>query len=83
MEGAWGGRGRPVTFQHAEVHGVVGSLGHAEHHLQAVFNLPLPLLAAREQLLQGTETVNWQRLRNTLSARSLQKRVYENPRFAG
>lgn len=56
--GAWGGRGRPVTFQHAEVHGVVGSLGHAEHHLQAVFNLPLPLLAAREQLLQGTETVN-------------------------
>lgn len=44
----------PVTFQHAEVHGVVGSLGHAEHHLQAVFNLPFPFLTAREQLLRRT-----------------------------
>lgn len=39
------------TFQHAEVHGVVGSLGHAEHHLQAIFNLPLSFLTAREELL--------------------------------
>lgn len=57
MLGRGGGVGA-VTFQHAEVHGVVRSLRHAEHHLQAVFNLPLPLLTAREQLLQKTETMN-------------------------
>lgn len=48
----------PGTFQHAEVHGVVGSLGHAEHHLQAVFDLPFAFLAAREELLQKTKTMN-------------------------
>ena len=50
----WGGG---PTFQHAEVHGVVGPLGHAEHHLQPVLDLPFPFLAAREQLLWETNTV--------------------------
>lgn len=51
----WGGG---PTFQHAEVHGVIGPLGHAEHHLQPVLDLPFPLLAAREQLLWETKTVS-------------------------
>lgn len=55
------------TFQHAQVHGVVGPFWHTEHHLQAVLNLPLPLLAAREQLLWETDTVNEPR-RATCSA---------------
>jgi hypothetical protein len=51
----------PVTFQHAEVHGIIGSLGHAEHHLQAIFDLPLSFLTACEQLLEKINTVNSQR----------------------
>lgn len=49
-------RGGGPTFQHAEVHGVVGPLGHTEHHLQPVLDLPFPFLAAREQLLWETKT---------------------------
>jgi len=44
--------GVQLTFQHGEVHGVIGSLGDAEHHLQAVLDLPLAFLTARQQLLQ-------------------------------
>lgn len=40
-----------LTFQHGEVHGVVGSLGNTQHHLQAVFDLAFTFLAASEQLL--------------------------------
>lgn len=46
------------TFQHAEVHGIVGPLGHTEHYLQAIFNLPFAFLTAREELLWKTKTVN-------------------------
>lgn len=68
-------RGRGPTFQHAEVHGVVGPLGHTEHHLQPILDLPLPLLAAREQLLWETKTTR-------CSAKKVFReitRVYENP----
>lgn len=64
----------PVTFQHAEVHGVIGSLWHTEHHLQAIFNLPLPFLAAREQLLQKTNIVSEEGPQNVLPT----IRIYEN-----
>ena len=40
-----------LTFQHGEVHGVVGPLGDTEHHLQAVLDLTLPFLTASQQLL--------------------------------
>lgn len=40
-----------LTFQHAEVHGIVGFLGHAEHDLQTIFNLSFTLLTTRQQLL--------------------------------
>lgn len=48
----------PVTFQHAEVHGIIGSLWHTEHHLQAIFYLPLSFLTACEQLLRKINTIN-------------------------
>lgn len=50
------GQGAPVTFQHAQVHGIVGSLWNTEHHLEAIFNLPLSFLTAREQLLGKSNT---------------------------
>lgn len=45
-----------VTFQHADVHGVVGPLGDAQHHVQTFFDLSFPLLAARQQLLRSPKT---------------------------
>lgn len=45
-----------VTLQHANVHSIVSSLGHAEHHVQTFFDFALPLLTAREQLLAEKHT---------------------------
>lgn len=39
------------TFQHGQVHGIVGFLRDTEHHLQAVFDLPFTFFAASQQLL--------------------------------
>lgn len=39
------------TFQHANMHGIVGSLRDAQHHIQAFFYLSFPFLTARQQLL--------------------------------
>lgn len=49
----WKGSLNP-TFQHAEVHGIIGSLWHTKHHLQAILNLTFTFFTAREQLLQKT-----------------------------
>ena len=37
---------RPATFQHADVHGVVGSLWNTKHHLQAFLELPFSFFTA-------------------------------------
>lgn len=46
---------QPLTFQHAEVHGVIGSLGDTEHDLQAIFDLSFALLTATQQVLAQTQ----------------------------
>ena len=46
---------RPPTFQHGDVHGIVGPLGDAQHHLQPILDLPLPFLTAGQQLLGEKE----------------------------
>lgn len=40
--------GQYVTLQHGEMHGIISPLGNTEHHLQAIFNLSLTLLTARQ-----------------------------------
>lgn len=45
-----------ITFQHGEMHGIIGFLGNTEHHLQTVLDLPFAFLAAGQQLLDGTPT---------------------------
>lgn len=40
-----------ITFQHGEVHGIVGFLRNTEHHLQAVLDLSFTFFAASQQLL--------------------------------
>lgn len=37
---------RTATFQHADVHGVVGSLWDTKHHLQAFLELPFSFFTA-------------------------------------
>lgn len=54
------GVAHPVTFQHAQVHGIIGSLGHTEHHLEAVLYLPFSFLTACEQLLEKINTMTAQ-----------------------
>lgn len=53
----WKGSLNP-TFQHAEVHGIIGSLWHTKHHLQAILNLTFTFFTAREQLLKKTSRQN-------------------------
>lgn len=48
------------TFQHREVHGIVGFLRNTEHHLQAVFDLSFSFFTTSQQLLNTrthTETM--------------------------
>lgn len=42
---------RVNTFQHAKVHGIIGSLWHAEHDLQAIFDFSFALLATCQKFL--------------------------------
>lgn len=35
-----------ATFQHADMHGIVGFLGDTEHHLQAILQLSFPFFTA-------------------------------------
>lgn len=41
------------TFQHADMHGVIGSLWHTQHDLQPIFNFTFALFTAGQQLLQS------------------------------
>lgn len=45
-----------VTFEHADVHSIISSLGHTQHHIQTFFDFALPFLAARQQLLPRKST---------------------------
>lgn len=46
MEVAAQRTGRSATFQHADMHGIIGFLGDTEHHLQAILELPFPFFTA-------------------------------------
>lgn len=47
-----------ITFQHREVHGIIGFLRNTEHHLQAVLDFSFTFFAASQQLLNThTETM--------------------------
>lgn len=51
--------GPSATFQHADVHRVVGLLWDTEHHFQAIFELPFALLAAGQQFLRSNAEHLW------------------------
>ncbi len=40
-----------LTLQHADVHGVISTFRHTEHHLQTILYFSFPFLTARQQLL--------------------------------
>lgn len=48
-----------VTFQHADVHRIVGLLWDTEHHFQAIFEFPFALLAAGQQFLRSNTGQLW------------------------
>lgn len=69
-----------VTFQHGEVHCIIGFLGNAEHHLQAVLDFPLSFFAAGQQLLKQTNPEKpWQKWRPHSGQRSNESRVGISP----